>query len=66
MPNFVVILFNFSSENFIVNNGDRIAQMVCTPTIQIKFKEVDELSDSSRGEGGFGSTGVWRKLVRLI
>ena len=53
-----VILFNFSSENFIVNNGDRIAQMVCTPTIQIKFKEVDELSDSSRGEGGFGSTGV--------
>ena len=32
--------------------------MVCTPTIQIKFKEVDELSDSYRGEGGFGSTGV--------
>lgn len=52
-----VILFNFSSENFIVNNGDRIAQMVLVPVMKIEFEETDTLPETLRGKGGFGSTG---------
>ena len=52
-----VILFNHGNNEFIINNKDRIAQMVLTPIIKAEFEEVDELPDTTRGEGGFGSTG---------
>ena len=52
-----VILINLSSEDFIVNNGERIAQMIITSHEQASFREVDELSSTERGTGGFGSTG---------
>jgi len=52
-----IILFNHSSENFIINNKDRIAQMVLTPIIKMELEETKELPESIRGEGGFGSTG---------
>ena len=52
-----VILFNHSNENFTINNGDRIAQMVLTPIIKMELEETDNLPVSIRGESGFGSTG---------
>jgi dUTP pyrophosphatase len=52
-----IILFNHGKEDFIINNKDRVAQMVLTPVIKMKFEEVDNLPDTLRGEGGFGSTG---------
>jgi len=52
-----IILFNHSNENFIINNNDRVAQMVLTPIIKMELEETNELPESIRGEGGFGSTG---------
>ena len=52
-----VILFNHGNENFIINNKDRIAQMVLTPIIKMQLEETNELPDTNRGKGGFGSTG---------
>jgi dUTP pyrophosphatase len=52
-----IILFNHGKENFIINNKDRVAQMVLTPVIKMEFEEADNLPDTLRGEGGFGSTG---------
>ena len=52
-----IILFNHSNKEFIVNNNDRIAQMVLMPVLKVDFEEVDELPDTLRGSGGFGSTG---------
>ena len=52
-----VILFNHSNDNFVINNNDRIAQMVLTPIIKMELEETNELPESIRGEGGFGSTG---------
>ena len=52
-----VILFNHSNENFKINNNDRIAQMILTPVIKMDLEETNELPESIRGEGGFGSTG---------
>jgi len=52
-----VILFNHGSDEFLINNGDRIAQIVLMPVHKIDFEEVDNLPDTVRGEGGFGSTG---------
>lgn len=54
----IVALHNDSSEDYIINNGDRIAQIVITPYLTIEPNEVAELSNTERGEGGFGSTGV--------
>ena len=54
-----IILFNHGKEDFIVNNNDRIAQMVLMPILKIEFEEVDELPETIRGSGGFGSTGKW-------
>lgn len=51
------ILINHSENDFEINPGDRIAQAVIAPVIQAKWAEVDELSETARGEGGFGSTG---------
>lgn len=53
-----VPLINFSKEDFTIENGMRIAQMVLSKYEKIDFEEVDELSDSERRDGGFGSTGV--------
>ena len=52
-----IILFNHSSENFIINNNDRVAQMVLAPIIKMELKETNELPESIRDKGGFGSTG---------
>mgnify|MGYP003385352389 FL=1 len=52
-----VILINLSEENFIVEDGERIAQMVIAPYVKAQWSEVDELGATDRGEGGFGSTG---------
>ncbi len=52
-----VILFNHGNDEFLINNGDRIAQMILTPIHKIDFEEVDQLPETIRGEGGFGSTG---------
>lgn len=53
-----VILINLSEETFIINNGDRIAQFVLSKYEVIDFKEVDTLEETSRGQGGFGHTGI--------
>ena len=53
-----VILINLSNKIFVVEKGARIAQMVLCPIVKAKFKEVDKLEDTIRGEGGFGSTGL--------
>ena len=52
-----IILFNHSNKNFIIKNNDRIAQMVLTPIIKMELEEINELPNSNRGDGGFGSTG---------
>jgi len=52
-----IILFNHGNEDFIINNGDRIAQMVLVPIVKMEFEEVDSLPNTVRGQGGFGSTG---------
>ena len=52
-----VILYNHGSEEFIVNNDDRIAQMILVPIIKATFEEVENLPETIRGDGGFGSTG---------
>tara|TARA_B100000287_G_C19971790_1_gene518824 strand:+ start:18 stop:455 length:438 start_codon:yes stop_codon:yes gene_type:complete len=52
-----VILFNHGTKKYIVNNNDRIAQMVLCPILKVNFEEVDELPETIRGAGGFGSTG---------
>tara|TARA_B100000029_G_C17139202_1_gene801748 strand:- start:190 stop:627 length:438 start_codon:yes stop_codon:yes gene_type:complete len=52
-----IILVNLSKKLFVVNSGDRIAQMILCPTMKINFKEVKNLPKTKRGKGGFGSTG---------
>ena len=52
-----VILFNHGKKDFLINNKDRIAQMILTPVIKMELQETDELPETIRGEGGFGSTG---------
>ena len=56
-----VILYNHGDKDFIVNNEDRIAQMVLVPIFKATFEEVNELPETIRGEGGFGSTGKWEQ-----
>ena len=53
-----VILINHGADDFVINRGDRIGQMVIAPVFQARFKETDELDETDRGAGGFGSTGV--------
>ena len=52
-----VILFNHGNSEFIINNKDRIAQMILIPVHKMEFEETEDLSDTLRGKGGFGSTG---------
>ena len=52
-----IILYNHGNSDFLINNKDRIAQMVLTPVIKISLEETEDLPETIRGEGGFGSTG---------
>ena len=52
-----IILINLGQSNFVIKKGDRIAQMVVCPVIKVDFKSADELPETLRGDGGFGSTG---------
>ena len=52
-----IIIFNHSKHDFVVENNDRIAQMVLTPIAKMELEEANELPKTLRGEGGFGSTG---------
>ena len=52
-----VIIYNHGDADFVVNNGDRIAQMILTPVFKMKLEEADKLPETMRGDGGFGSTG---------
>jgi len=52
-----IILFNHGKEDFIINNKDRVAQMILTPVVKMELEETDNLPNTLRGEGGFGSTG---------
>lgn len=54
---YIVSLYNDSNEEQTVNPGERIAQLIFLPYLDIEFKEVEELEDTERGNGGFGSTG---------
>lgn len=53
-----VILFNMSDEDFTVENGERIAQLVFAPVLQVEWDESETLTETERGVGGFGSTGT--------
>jgi len=52
-----IILFNHGTSNFLINNYDRVAQMILTPILKMELEETNELPESLRGLGGFGSTG---------
>ena len=52
-----VIIYNHGIKDFIISNGDRIAQMILSPVIKMKLEETDKLPETVRGESGFGSTG---------
>ena len=52
-----IILFNHGSNEFIINNNDRVAQMILTPVNKMELEEVENLPQTLRGKGGFGSTG---------
>ncbi len=52
-----IILFNHGKNDFLINNKDRIAQMILTPVIKMEFEERDDLPETVRGGSGFGSTG---------
>ena len=53
-----VILVNLSNEDFLIQNGERIAQLVIAKHERVEWQETQELSETERGEGGFGSTGT--------
>ena len=50
-------MYNHGKNDFIINNGDRIAQMVLTPIVKMELEETINLPETVRGKGGFGSTG---------
>jgi dUTP pyrophosphatase len=52
-----VIIYNHGFDNFTINNGDRIAQMILSPVVKMELEETDNLPNTIRGKGGFGSTG---------
>ena len=52
-----VIIYNHGNKDFLVNNGDRVAQMILTPVVKMELEEANDLPETIRGEGGFGSTG---------
>ena len=54
-----VVIYNHGNKDFLINNGDRIAQMILTPVMKMELEETNDLPKTIRGEGGFGSTGKW-------
>ena len=52
-----VIIYNHGEKKFLINNGDRIAQMILSPVVKMELKETNDLPQTIRGKGGFGSTG---------
>ena len=52
-----IIIYNHGNTDFVINNGDRIAQMVLSPVVKMELEETNDLPETIRGEGGFGSTG---------
>ena len=52
-----VIIYNHGKNDFLIDNGDRIAQMILTPVVKMELEETSDLPKTIRGEGGFGSTG---------
>ena len=52
-----VIIYNHGDKDFIINNDDRIAQMVLSPVVKMELQETNNLPETIRGQGGFGSTG---------
>ena len=52
-----IILFNHGNSQFVINNKDRVAQMILMPVHKMNFEQVESLPNTVRGEGGFGSTG---------
>ena len=54
-----IIIYNHGNNDFVINNGDRIAQMILTPVIKMELEETLDLPKTIRGMGGFGSTGKW-------
>lgn len=57
-----IIMINLGAENFPIQRGDRVAQLVLAPVVHAAWEEVGELDDTERGTGGFGSTGGSAKL----
>ncbi len=55
-----IILINLSKNDFVIENQDRVAQLVLAPVVQAEFDVVEALNETDRGAGGFGSTGVGR------
>ncbi|MDE5970093.1 MAG: dUTP diphosphatase, partial [Muribaculaceae bacterium] len=53
-----VILINLSDKEFVINDGERIAQMVVAPYTRVVWESTESISETERGEGGFGHTGV--------
>lgn len=53
-----VLLVNLSNDTFTISHGDRVAQMVVAPHEQVEWEETNQLSDTDRGAGGYGSTGI--------
>ena len=53
-----ILLINFGEQDFTINNGDRMAQIIISSVVQAEFSAAESLSKTERGEGGFGSTGV--------
>ncbi len=52
-----IIIYNHGNNDFTINNGDRIAQMILAPVVKMELEETSNLPETIRGEGGFGSTG---------
>jgi dUTP pyrophosphatase len=61
-----VVLFNLGQADFVIKQGDRIAQLVLEKVMMVPVKEVEELDDTVRGNGGFGSTGISNKKQRTV
>ncbi len=53
-----IIIYNHGDKNFLIKNGDRVAQMILSPVVKMEFEEIENLPETIRGKGGFGSTGT--------
>ncbi len=53
-----IILINHGKNDFVINNGERIAQLILSPVMHVQFTQQENLTETERGNGGFGSTGI--------